>query len=158
MSIELNKSCVRRFYEEVWNNGHLEVVEEVAAPECIRHDPSGPMRSGPAGFQQTATMLRTAFPDLQLSIDLMVAEADMVVARWTIRGTQQGPLGPIPPTGKRVAFAGVNIFRLASGKIIEIWNHRDDLRLYQQLGDCDDLWLHQQLGARPSPSDSHSGG
>jgi predicted ester cyclase len=85
-----------------------------------------------------------------------VAEADMVVARWTIRGTQQGPLGPIPPTGKRVEFAGVNIFRLASGKIVEIWNHRDDLRLYQQLGDRDDLWLYQQLGVRPAPPQSPS--
>jgi steroid delta-isomerase-like uncharacterized protein len=134
MSTEHNKSCVRRFYEEVWNKGNLEVAEELAAPECVRHDPSGPMRSGPAGFQQTAAMLRTAFPDLQLSIDVMVAEADMVVARWTIRGTQQGPLGPIPSTDKRVEFAGVNIFRLANGKIVEIWNHRDDLLLYQQLG------------------------
>lgn len=134
MSTEQNKLRVRRFYEEVWNKGHLEVAEELAAPDCVRHDPSGPMLSGPEGFKQTAAMLRAAFPDLQLSIDFMVAEADMVVARWTIRGTQQGPLGPIPPTGKRVEFAGVNIFRMASGKIVEIWNHRDDLLMYQQLG------------------------
>jgi steroid delta-isomerase-like uncharacterized protein len=144
MSTEQNKLHVRRFYEEVWNKGHLEVAGELAAPECVRHDPSGPMQSGPAGFQQTAAMLRTAFPDLQLSLDVMVAEADMVVARWTIRGTQQGSLGPIPPTGKRVEFVGVNIFRLASGKIVEIWNHRDDLRLYQQ------------LGVRPAPPQSPS--
>jgi predicted ester cyclase len=92
------------------------------------------MLSGPEGFKRTAARLRTACPDLQLSIEFMVAEADMVVARWTIRGTQKGPLGPISPTGKPVEFAGVNIFRIASGKIVEIWNHRDDLLLYQQLG------------------------
>src|SRR5215475_14225733 len=62
MSTEQNKLRVRRFYEEVWNQGHLEVAEELATPECVRHDPSGPMQSGPSGFQQTAAMLRTAFP------------------------------------------------------------------------------------------------
>jgi SnoaL-like polyketide cyclase len=65
-------------------------------------------------------------------------------------------IGSHPPTGKQVEFAGVNIFRLASGKIVEIWNHRDDLRLYQQLGDRDDLWLYQQLGVSPSQPQSHS--
>jgi predicted ester cyclase len=64
----------------------------------------------------------------------MVSEADMVVARWVMRGTHQGAWGDISPTGKRMSFAGVNIFRITEGKVVEIWNHRDDLGLMEQLG------------------------
>ena len=104
---------VRRFYEELWNRGNL----ALATRDCVRHDPAGPVPPGPEGFKQTASRLRTAFPDLHLAIDFVVAEGDMVVARWTIRGTHAGPLGPIAATGTRVEFSGVNIFRMADGRI-----------------------------------------
>jgi len=58
----------------------------------------------------------------------------MVVARWTTEGTNTGPWDGVPPTGKRARFSGVNIFRIANGKVVEIWNHRDDLGVMQQLG------------------------
>ncbi len=89
---------------------------------------------GPEGQKLIVNMFRAAFPDGQMTIDLLMAEADMVVARWTIQRTHQGAWITIPPTGKRVSFAGVNIFRIADGKVVEIWNHRDDLGLMQQLG------------------------
>ncbi len=134
MATESHVLRVRRFYEELWNRGNLAAADELASRECVRHDPSGPVPPGPEGFKQTASRLRTAFPDLHLSIDFVVAEGAMVVARWTIRGTHAGPLGPMAATGTRVEFSGVNIFRMADGRIAEIWNHRDDLSLYQQLG------------------------
>ena len=112
----------------------MAAASELAAADCVRHDPSGPVPVGPAGFAAMASRWRAALPDLQLHIDLMLAEADLVAARWTITGTHTGPLGRISPSGKAVTFSGVNIFRLASGRIAEIWNHRDDLRLYQQIG------------------------
>lgn len=128
------KHTVRRFYEEVWNRGSAAAASALASPDCVRHDPSGPVPMGPAGFSAMASRWRAALPDLRLHIDLMLAEADLVAARWTITGTHRGPLGTIPPSGKAVTFSGVNVFRLASGRIAEIWNHRDDLRLYQQIG------------------------
>ena len=135
MSTEENKALVRRFYEEVWNRGNLGVADEVFAAGYVRQDlrPTA-VPPGPEGQKLIANMFRTAFPDGQGTIDLLIAEADMVVARWTIQGTHQGAWINIPPTGKRVSFAGVNIFRIAGGKVVEIWNHRDDLGLMQQLG------------------------
>jgi steroid delta-isomerase-like uncharacterized protein len=128
------KHCVRRFYEEVWNRGNGAAASELATADCVRHDPTGPVPVGPAGFAAMASRWRTALPDLRLHIDLLLAETDLVAARWTIAGTHTGPLGTIPPTGRALTFSGVNIFRVVSGRIAEIWNHRDDLRLYQQMG------------------------
>lgn len=135
MSIEENKALTRRFYEEVWNRGNLSVAEEVFAVDYVRHDlrPGNPP-SGPEGQKRIAADFRAAFPDLQMTIDLMVAEGDLVVARWTTEGTNTGPWGDVPPTGRRARFSGVNIFRFQNGKVVEIWNHRDDLGLRQQLG------------------------
>jgi steroid delta-isomerase-like uncharacterized protein len=132
---EENKALVRRFYEEVWNQGNLDAAHDVFTNNYVRHDlrPGG-APSGPEGQKLIAGMFRAAFPDVQLNVEFMVAEADMVVARWTMGGTHQGAWGGIPPTGKRMSFAGVNIFRIAEGKVVEIWNHRDDLGLMQQLG------------------------
>ncbi len=132
---EENKALVRRFYEQVWTQGNLDAAYDVFTNNYVRHDlrPGG-APSGPEGQKLIAGMFRAAFPDVQLNVEFMVAEADMVVARWTMGGTHQGAWGGIPPTGKRMSFAGVNIFRIAEGKVVEIWNHRDDLGLMQQLG------------------------
>ena len=135
MTLEQNKALIRRFYEEVWGKGNLEVAEAVFAADYLRHDlrPGNPL-PGPEGQKKIAADFRAAFPDLQMTIDLMVAEGDMVVARWTTEGTHTGPWGAVPPTGKRAKFSGVNIFRIENGKVAEIWNHRDDLGVMQQLG------------------------
>ena len=128
------KECVRRFYREVWNRGNVAATNELAAPDCVRHDPSGPVPMEPSGFAAMASRWRAALPDLRLDIDVLLAEADLVAARWTISGTHTGPLGGIPASGKAVTFSGVNVFRIVSGRISEIWNHRDDLRFYQEIG------------------------
>ena len=134
MSTEQNKALIRRFYEEVWGKGNVDVADEVFAPDYVRHDlrPGNPL-PGPAGQKQIATDFRAAFPDLHFTLELLVAEADMVVGRWTATGTNTGLWGNILPTGKIAKFSAVNIFRIANGKVVEIWNHRDDLGLLQQL-------------------------
>ncbi len=134
-SLEQNKSLIRRFCEEVWNKGNLNVMQEIFAPDYVRHDlrPGNPP-PGPEGQQRIAADFRAAFPDLRMSIDLMVAEEDMVVVRWTTEGTHSGPWGGVLPTGKHARFSGVNIFRIQDGKVVELWNHRDDLGLMQQVG------------------------
>ena len=134
MSIEDHKALIRRFYEEVWNKGNLDAADTIFADDYVRHDlrPGNPL-PGPAGQKKIAADFRAAFPDLHMTIDVIVAEGDMIVARWTTEGTNTGQWGSIPPTGKRAKFSGVNIFRIANGKVVEIWNHRDDLGVMQQL-------------------------
>jgi steroid delta-isomerase-like uncharacterized protein len=119
----------------VWGKGNLDVVYEVFALDYVRHDlrPGNPL-PGPEGQKRIAADFRAAFPDLKSTIDLLVEEGDFVVSRWTAEGTHLGAWGGIEPTGKRVRFCGVNIYRLQNGKVVELWNHRDDLGVMQQLG------------------------
>lgn len=130
-----NKAVVRRFYEEVWNQGNTDVALEVFADDYVRHD-LRPAQALPGGVGQAkvAADFRAAFPDLTFHVDLLLGEGDLVAARWTASGTHTGMWGDIAPSGKAVTFHGVNFFRLREGKVVEIWNHRDDLGLMQQTG------------------------
>jgi predicted ester cyclase len=85
-------------------------------------------------LKAVAEKFRAAFPDVRLEVEALVAEGDLVVARWTIIGTHTGAWGDVAPTGRSVSFAGVNFFRIADQQIAEIWNVRDDLGLREQLG------------------------
>ena len=130
-----NKALIRRFYTEVWGDGNLDVCDEVFAPDYVRHDlRAGTAAPGPEGQKQIAAAFRSAFPDLTWDVELLVAEGDYVVGRWTASGTHRGHWGGVAPTGRHATFSGVNIFRFDGGKVVEIWNHRDDLGLMEQLG------------------------
>ena len=136
MNVDANKDVVKRFYEEVWARGNVGFAEEVFADDYVRHD-LRPTRAAPgaAGQARIAEDFRHAFPDLQWRVDLVFGERDLVAARWTASGTHTGNWGDLPPTGKRAEFSGVNIFRFGDdGRVAEIWNHRDDLGLMEQLG------------------------
>jgi steroid delta-isomerase-like uncharacterized protein len=134
MSTEENKALVRR-WEELWNQGNLALADELFAPTFLLHDPSSPFEiSGPEGYKQDITRFRSAFPDLQITLEEMVAEGEKVVGRWTARGTHQGPLRSFPPTGTQVTLTGIDIFRIVGGKIVEEWSNADGLGMLQQLG------------------------
>lgn len=130
-----NKELVLHFYEQVWNRGNIDFADRVFAPDYIRHDlrPSAAPQ-GPQGQKKIATDFRSAFPDLQMHVDLVIADDDLVAARWTMVGTLTGRWGSVEPTGKRARFSGVNIFRFRNGLVVELWNHRDDFGLMQQVG------------------------
>jgi steroid delta-isomerase-like uncharacterized protein len=132
---EQNKATIRRFYEEVWARGNVDVTYEVFADDYVRHDfrATDPV-PGPEGQKRIAADFRAAFPDLEFEIDFLVAEDDMVAGRWTARGTHSGAWGDVPASGRRVEFSAINVFRFEGGKVVEIWNHRDDLGLMQQIG------------------------
>jgi steroid delta-isomerase-like uncharacterized protein len=136
MDPDANKRLVERFYEEVWARGNVEFAADVFADDYVRHDLRPTQAApGPRGQAAIAEAFRTAFPDLLWRIDLLLAERDLVAARWTASGTHSGRWAGAPPTGRRAEFSGVNIFRFGpDGKVIEIWNHRDDLGLQEQLG------------------------
>jgi steroid delta-isomerase-like uncharacterized protein len=129
-----NKALVRRFYEEVWDRGNFDVCDEVFAADYVRHDlRATEALPGPEGQKRIAADFRRAFPDLRLQVDILVAEEDYVVGRWTASGTHQGAWGTLEPSGRRATFSAVNVFRFENGKVAEIWNHRDDLGLREQI-------------------------
>jgi steroid delta-isomerase-like uncharacterized protein len=133
--LEANKQLVLRFYDELWNRGNLDAADELVGADYVRDDlRRGDAPPGPAGQKAVAQQFRAAFPDTRLEVEALVAEGDLVVARWTISGTHSGVWGSVSPTGRSVRFAGVNFFRLANRKIAEIWNVRDDLGLREQIG------------------------
>jgi predicted ester cyclase len=136
MDVEANKALIRRFYDEVWARGNVSFTAEVFAGDYVRHD-LRPTQAAPGAEGQAliAEQFRAAFPDLEWHVDFLLGEGDLVAARWTASGTHSGPWGDVTPTGRRMAFSGVNIFRFGDeGKVVEIWNHRDDLGLREQLG------------------------
>lgn len=134
MSIEENKKGIRRVWEEAMNKGNLAVADEVMAANYVFHGPGGVDAKGPEGFKQYITIYRTAFPDLHITIDDMVAEGDKVVSRITLRGTHTGDMMGIAPTGKKVEIMGITMHRFAGGKEVEAWGSPDMLSMYQQLG------------------------
>ena len=135
MSVDEHKAVVRRFYEEVWHKGNVAVAEEVFAPDYVRHDlRPGTAAPGPEGQKQIAAGVRAAFPDLRFEVEIVIGEGAYGAARWTASGTHTGPWGDVEATGRSVTFSGVNIFRFEQGLVAEIWNHRDDLGLMEQVG------------------------
>jgi steroid delta-isomerase-like uncharacterized protein len=132
---ETNKTVVRRLFEEVWNKGNLPVTDELFAPNYVHHDSSTPdVGRGPESEKKRATLYRTAFPDLRLTIEDIIAEGETVMARWSCRGTHKGDLSGIAPTGKQFTISGISIARIANGKMAEGWVNWDALGLMQQLG------------------------
>ena len=130
-----NKEIVRHLTEEVWTNRNLTVADEFIAAGYVGHDPSQPEPiRGPDGFKQFAAMYQAAFQDAAVMIDDQIAEGNLVVTRWTGRGTHSGELMGIAPTGKEVTVSGITISRLADGKIAEEWQLMDTLGMLVQLG------------------------
>lgn len=134
MSAEELKAIARRYIEEVWNNGNLALIDELFTPDYINHSPNAGQMAGPEGLKQLITSFRQAAPDLHFTIDDLVAEGDRVVTRWTARGTHQGYLMGVPPTGRQISVEAIVIDRFVGGRIVEHWGVRDDLGMYQQLG------------------------
>ena len=132
MSTEDNKANVRRGFEAV-NQKNLAVFDELLTPDVVFHSASTTMQ-GLEAYKQLLSVYVTAFPDLQFTIEDMIAEGDTVVVRYTTRGTHQGNFRGIPPTGKQVSGTGMFMDRLVNGKAVEQWINGDDLGLLQQLG------------------------
>lgn len=134
MSTEENKVKVRRIIEEAWNKGDLAVVDEVIANNYVFRVPAGEEFKGPEGLKQAVTMYRTAFPDIHITIDDMIAEGDKVAGRFTWRGTFKGEIMGIAPTGKQIAMTGAVFIRFVGGKEVEALEFADQLSMFQQLG------------------------
>ncbi len=132
-SAEEHTAIIRRWFEEGINQGNLAVVDELFASDFVFHEPAGDVR-GREALKRAVPGFRTAFPDMHITIEDQIVTGDKVVTRWTTVGTHQGAFMGIAPTGKRVTLTGIYIYRLAEGKIVELWTSRDDLGFLQQLG------------------------
>lgn len=134
--LEENKALVTRFYEEVWNRKNLDINEELFdIANYVHHDPPAPDYIPTVEeAKQRLAVAQTIVPDIQYSVEEMIAEGDKVVVRWTARGTHLGDIPGMPATGKGVTLSGITIYRIADGKIVESWNAQDNLHLQKQLG------------------------
>ena len=134
MSVQ-NKAVAKRFFE-AWNARDLDAFDEIVAPDAVTHDSQSPFSDirGPEGAKRLAEMYHAAYSDSRFEVHEQIAEGDLVVTRWTGKGTHDGELMGMPPTGKWVEVDGVAIDRISGGKIVESWNCFDALGMMQQLG------------------------
>ncbi len=131
--LEKNKAIVRRWYEKMWNKGNLELIDELIASDVTGHSPIQNV-DGVEASKRYVTMSRAAFPDLHFTIEEMIAEGDKVVAVRTLAGTHRGEYLGVAPTGNHVNITGINVFRIADGRIAETSTFVDTLDLMEQLG------------------------
>ena len=133
MSTEDNKALVRRFYEEVFNQRNLALVDQLFTTNHVFHNPPTTLH-GREEFKQLLSVYITAFPDARFTVEDEIAEGERVASRYTFRGTHQGELMGIPPTGKSVSVTGMIINRIVNGQSEEGWLNFDALGMLQQLG------------------------
>jgi steroid delta-isomerase-like uncharacterized protein len=135
MSAESNKALSRRLLEEAFNDGNLDVIDELVATDFVNHDAALPEPMiGPDAAKATIDGYRSAFPDLRLTIEEQIADDHGVATRWSARGTHQGDLMGMAPTGKEATVTGITIDRIVDGRIAESWTNWDTLGMLQQLG------------------------
>ena len=129
MAVEQNKLVARRFIEEILGKGSFDLLNEITADTYIDHNlPSG------VTPRQSISGFRAGFPDMQVSVEEVIAEGDKTVVRWTMRGTNSGHFFGIPPTGRAVRMSGISMYRLEGSRLAEGWVEYDQLGLMQQLG------------------------
>lgn len=134
MSSEENKRVMQRFVEFI-NTASVKLADELISPNASFYVPGRPEPlRGPAGYLEVIGMMRGGFPDIQWTLEEMVAEGDKVAARFTMRGTHHGPFFGVPPTGKKIAVPAVNFYRLSEGRLVEERGQPDLLSLLQQIG------------------------
>jgi steroid delta-isomerase-like uncharacterized protein len=136
MSVEENVALMRRWFEEIWNQGRLETVTELLAPNAIgmgqgEHDR---IVHGPDDFLPFAQRLRQAFPDIHVTVEDAFGSGDKVVVRWSATMTHLGNQLGIPASGKRVNITGMTLVRFSGGQIAEGWDNWDQLRMMQMIG------------------------
>ena len=131
---EQNKALYRRFIDEIINGKNTSVIPDLMAVDMVEHNPMPGQAPGLEGMQATMTMFLSAFPDLHATIDVLVAEGDLVAGRMTTTGTHKGDFLGIAATGKQVKFSEIHIVRIANGKATEHWGNSDDMGMMQQLG------------------------
>jgi steroid delta-isomerase-like uncharacterized protein len=133
---EGNKALVRRWFREVWNEGREATIDELFAKDCVAYGLGEGEAEvhGPAEFKPFVHNIRGSLPDIQISIQDIIAEDDKVTVRVLLEGTHSGHGLGVPPTGRRIRLSGIIIVRISRGQLVEGWNSWDQLGLLRQIG------------------------
>jgi steroid delta-isomerase-like uncharacterized protein len=145
MSLERNKELARAALG-IWSTGDFARAREIFAPGYVMHqhyDPDGSGDLGPEALVAFAAEFRAAFPDFRDTVDLQLAEGELVATRFTSAGTHRGEFLGVAPTGRRLSWTGTVIDRVVDGRIVESWGNWDMMGMLQQLG---------AIPARPAPA------
>jgi steroid delta-isomerase-like uncharacterized protein len=134
-----NKALMRRFYEELWSKGNLEAMPELVAEDFVDHQSPAGQPSGREELAGLVVMWRTGFPDMRETVEDLISEGDKVVGRFLMRGTHRGEFMGVAPTGRSVTMSGIDVVRIADGRISEFWYAEQMLELMQQLGAAPDF-------------------
>ena len=129
------KLLAKRFYEEVLNHGDLSAIDDLVADDFVEHEELPGIPANREGLREWVRLMRTAFPDLTVSVNQMIAEGDEIWVHMTMAGTQDGPFLHIPPSGRKVRISAFDRVRVRNGRAVEHWGVTDNLALLQQLGE-----------------------
>ena len=129
-----NKALVRRYYDEVFNKGNVDLVDELAVEDYVEHDPFPGQGNGRGDLQARVQAILSAFNPVSFALEDLVSEGDRVVVRWTQTGTHSGNFMGMPPTGKQFTIAGIDIHDVKAGRMAEHWHVVDMYALLIQLG------------------------
>lgn len=133
--IENNRALIERYFEEVWNRGNLDALDEIMHPAYVNHSPGLPDPGpGPAGLKPIVAAMRKGLPDLHYTIEDMVVQPDKVAVHVRFTATHTGELFGIKPTGKRIEVDQMQFEHFKGGKIVAHWRRTDDLGMLRQLG------------------------
>lgn len=149
--VEANKAILHRAVEEIWNRNNLNAADELVAENFVDHTPLPGQLPGRDGFKQVVRTIHGAFPDIQETIEDLVAEGDKVVLRVLMKGTHINPFMGIESTNKRIEISGMAIVRIVDGKIAERWSISDDFSLFIELGA---VYLKEEFSPRVLPFSS----
>jgi steroid delta-isomerase-like uncharacterized protein len=129
-----NATVIDRINDEAFNSGDVAVLDELVAENFVEHDPMPGMAPDREGFKAMIRGLREAFPDFHTEVEDQIVAGDKVVERWSCTGTQEGEFMGLPPTNRHVEIHGMDISRLADGRLVEHWTQVDMMSMLQQLG------------------------
>lgn len=141
------KEVTRTTFEEVWNKGNFDLLDEVMSRDSVFHVPGWGEVRGPDGFREFASTTRNAFPDMKVNIEEQIAEGDMVATRWSWRGTHKGEFLGVSPTGRRVLVNGITMGRVSEDGRGESWLMGDLAGLLQQIGALPEALSRELTGA-----------
>ncbi len=136
MSVEENKAAFRRYVEEVWQAGKLDLVDEIFAQRYLSHQPDGSaLERTPEDVKRFVGEYRAAFSDIEETVEDTIGEGDKVLNRWRLEATHTGEFRGIPASGERITVTGMGVFRFSEeGKVVESWDCLDQLGMLRQLG------------------------
>lgn len=145
MSAEQLKEANRRVIEEVWNNGKVNVVDELYASNYVRHRSPFPDIEGLEAFKNFVAKVHDSYPDFRVTAEETVVEGNSMTTRWVWKGTltTQSPTTGATPTGETVTVSGCSVSHWQDGKMIEEWSYEDFLSMLQQLGVVAPIGQHQ---------------